>query len=257
MCVNQNLKSISIVHVNNEASWCCLQCKCSSKNDITTRLCNFTEATIYIPASASLKAVGKQEPFSDGHKPDNSIREHLLQPQPSFSMQCRGCCCSIPCIMQLPACVQLLVDLDKQNEGRSRGWQGLSFVLGCLSRALPWSGCRRSCSGAFGLGWGWLGNFPGAVGLDRKTHLSFSLIFLRTEGKRKDEWHQPLICLELLEYGAETLSRLGEGQLCIQRQDCTPSPQGWCGGKAVKINSHSDEAPVVRTCQFLWRKALL
>lgn len=132
MCVNQNLKSISIVHVNNEASWCCLQCKCSSKNDITTRLCNFTEATIYIPASASLKAVGKQEPFSDGHKPDNSIRQqHLLQPQPSFSMQCRGCCCSIPCIMQLPACVQLLVDLDKQNEGRSRGWHGMARAELC------------------------------------------------------------------------------------------------------------------------------
>lgn len=132
MCVNQNLKSISIVHVNNEASWCCLQCKCSSKNDITTRLCNFTEATIYIPASASLKAVGKQEPFSDGHKPDNSIRQqHLLQPQPSFSMQCRGCCCSIPCIMQLPACVQLLVDLDKQNEGRSRGWHGMTRAELC------------------------------------------------------------------------------------------------------------------------------
>lgn len=131
MCVNQNLKSISIVHVNNEASWCCLQCKCSSKNDITTRLCNFTKATIYIPVSASLRAAGKQEPSSDGHKPDNSIRQRLLQPQPSFLTQCRGCCCYIPCIMQLPACVQLLLHLHEQNEGSSRGWQGMAGAEIC------------------------------------------------------------------------------------------------------------------------------
>lgn len=56
-----------------------------------------------------------------------------------------------------------------------------------------------------------------AAGLDRRTHLSFSLIFLRTEGKWKDKWHQPLICSELLRYGSRTSGQaLGKGR---------PSPQ--------------------------------
>lgn len=56
--------------------------------------------------------------------------------------------------------------------------------------------------------------------------------------------------------GAENLSCLGKD---------SPASKGGCEQPAHRdgmeakqlINSHSDEAPVVRTCQFLWRKALL
>lgn len=46
-----------------------------------------------------------------------------------------------------------------------------------------------------------------AAGVDRRTHLSFSLIFLRLEGKRKDKWHQALMGSELLTAG----QALGKG----------------------------------------------
>lgn len=132
------------------------------KMTLLQRLCNFTKATIYIPVSASLKAVGKQEPFSDGHKPDNSITQHLLQPQPSFFMQCRGCCCYIPCIMQLPAHVQLsgvCIGRMKAAVGAGREWLGLSCAELCPgvseqgTELGPAQGGGAAALAAFGFGW--------------------------------------------------------------------------------------------------------
>lgn len=67
-----------------------------------------------------------------------------------------------------------------------------------------------------------------AAGLDRRTHLSFPLIFLRTEGKWKDKRHQPLICSELLGYGNRTSGQaLGKGRRgLISTWQCMPRPQG-------------------------------
>lgn len=163
--------------------------------------------------------------------------------------------------MQLPAHVQLATDLHKQNKGRSREWQGLSCAGLCagmseqaqslalvrLEEQLLWLPLDSDGDG--------LGTSLAAARLDRRTYLSFSLIFLRTEGKRKERWHQPLTCLELLNMGAENLSRLGKGSPASQAAAHT-QPQDSVEAEQL-INSHADEAPVVRTHQFLWRNALL
>lgn len=65
----------------------------------------------------------------------------------------------------------------------SSGAAGLSLALKPPSPGLE-EQLLRLCLDSDGEG---LQTLLPAAGLDRRTHLSFSLIFLSTEGKRKDE----------------------------------------------------------------------
>lgn len=145
--------------------------------------------------------------------------------------------------MQLPAHVQLLMDLHEQNKagvGAGREWLGLScaelhpgvseqaqsLALVRLEDQLLWLPLDSDGDS--------LGTSLAAAGLDRRTHLSFSLIFLRTEGKRKDKWHQPLICLELLRCGSrKSVQAWGRAAPHLKAAAHALSTTGQRGGKAV------------------------
>lgn len=101
---------------------------------------------------------------------------------------------------------------------------------------------------AFGFRWRGLGTSLAAAGIDSRTHLS-SLIFLRREGKWKDEWHQPLICSELLRSGNRTSGQaLGKGKPFSQsRERCRSNADDeftFCGSDSL--------IPLERSVHMSW-----
>lgn len=94
--------------------------------------------------------------------------------------------CSLPWI-----CISRI----KAGAGAGREWLGLScaelcpgvseqeqsLALARLEEQLLWLPLDSDGDG--------LGTSLAAARIDRRTHLSFSLIFLRTEGKREERWH--------------------------------------------------------------------
>ena len=92
-----------------------------------------------------------------------------------------------------------------------------------------------------------------AAGLDRRTHLSFSLIFFRTEGKRKHKCTSLWYAQSCWDTGTEHLAKLwgrADPPLCMAAH---AQAVGNSAEAMQSMSSCSDRALVVRICQFLRR----